>query len=126
MSEAMCATLKKVKPAQQTLISDIDRYFDSKPVNWSQSLIDNIDPEWELKWWEANAFDFPLMAQAVRNYLLVPSAEVGVERVFSGARDVLGLQRHPMNAETMRWLILLKGEYDNNASFEKCDSENKY
>ena len=66
-----------------------------------------------LKWWKANAFDFPLMAQAVRDYLPVPSAEVGVERVFSGARDVLGLRRQSMNAETMRWLVLLKGEYDN-------------
>ncbi len=66
-----------------------------------------------LKWWKANAFDFPLMAQAARDYLPVPSAEVGVERLFSGARDVLGLRRHSMNAETMRWLMLLKGFYDN-------------
>jgi hypothetical protein len=113
MSEAMWRTLKKVQPAQQMLISDVDRYLDSKPVNWSQSLIENGDPEWVLKWWKANAFDFPLMAQAVRDYLPVPSAEVGVERVFSGARDVLGLRRQSMNAETMRWLVLLKGEYDN-------------
>ena len=48
----------------------------------------------------------PLMAQAVRDYLPVPSAEVGIERVFSGGRDVLGLRRQSMSAETMQWLIL--------------------
>jgi len=41
------------------------------------------------------------MAQAARDNLLVPSAEVGVERLFSGAWDVLGLRRHSMNAETI-------------------------
>ena len=52
------------------------------------------------------------MAQAVRDYFPVPSAEVGVERLFSDARDVLGLRRHRMNGETMRRLMLLKGHYD--------------
>ena len=113
MSETMWKTLKRVQPPQQTLISDVDKYMNSKPVNWSHSSIEDGDPEWALKWWKANAFDFPLMAQAARDYLPVPSAEVGVERLFSGARDVLGLRRHSMNAETMRWLVLLKGFYDN-------------
>ena len=83
--------------------------MDSPLVNWSHHLIDDGDPEWVVKWWKANAFNHPLMAQAARDYLSVPSAEVGVERQFSGARDVLGLRRHCMNAETMRWLMLLKG-----------------
>lgn len=56
------------------------------------------------------------MAQAVRDYSPVPSAEVGVERLFSDARDVLGLRRHRMNAETMRRLMLLKGHYDKKSS----------
>ena len=42
----------------------------------------------------------------------VPSAEVGVERLFSNARDVLGIRRHCLNAETFRWLMFLKGQYD--------------
>jgi len=42
----------------------------------------------------------PLIAQAVRDFLPVPSAEVGIERVFSGGRDVLGLWRQSMSAET--------------------------
>ena len=37
----------------------------------------------------------------------VPSVEVGIERVFSGGRDVLGLRKQSMSAETMQWLMLL-------------------
>jgi hypothetical protein len=36
----------------------------------------------------------------------VPSVEVGIERVFSGGRDVLGLRKQSMSAETMQWLML--------------------
>lgn len=111
MSKTLWKTIKKAQPSQGALMSDIDRYMDSPPVNWSHHLINDGDPEWVVKWWKANAFNHPLMAQAARDYLSVPSAEVGVERQFSGARDVLGLRRHCMNAETMRWLMLLKGAY---------------
>jgi hypothetical protein len=50
------------------------------------------------------------MAKAARDYLPIPSAELGIEREFSNARDVLGLRRHRLNAETMRWLMLLRGK----------------
>jgi len=33
---------------------------------------------------------------------------VGIERVFSGGRDVLGLWRQSMSAETMQWLMLMR------------------
>jgi hypothetical protein len=39
----------------------------------------------------------------------MPSAEVGKERLFSNARDILGVERHCTDAETMRWP---KGHYD--------------
>jgi hAT family protein len=111
MSETMWRTLRKVQPSQRTLLSDIDRYLDSPPVSWSHHMIGDADAEWVLKWWRVNAFNFPLMAKAARDYLPIPSAEVGIEREFSNARDMLGLRRHCLNAETMRWLMLLKGQY---------------
>ena len=52
------------------------------------------------------------MARAVRDYFPVPSAEVGVERLFSNPSDVIDIQRHCMDAETLRWLMLLKAYYD--------------
>jgi hypothetical protein len=111
MSEVMWKILQKVQPSRETPISDIDRYMDSPPASWSYHSIEDGDPQWVLKWWRLNSFDYPLMAQAVRDFLPVPAAEVGVEREFSGARDVLGIRRHSMNAETMRWLMLLKRSF---------------
>ena len=58
----------------------------------------------------------PLMAKAAQDYLPILSAEVGIEHEFSNARDVLGLRRHCLNAETMRWLMLLKGQYQKQRS----------
>ena len=112
MPETIWRTLQKVQPPHGTLTSDIDRYLGSQPVNWSHHLIEDGDSGWVLHWWKMNASEFPLMAQAVRDYFPVPSAEVGVERLFSDARNVLGLRRHRMNGETMRRLMLLKGHYD--------------
>ncbi|KAJ5544026.1 hypothetical protein N7494_005305 [Penicillium frequentans] len=108
MSETMWRTLCKVQPSKEASLSDVDEYLDSPPVNWSHHMIGDADAEWVLKWWKANAFNFPLMAKAARDYLSIPSAEVGVEREFSNARNILGLRRHRLNAETMRWLMLLR------------------
>jgi hypothetical protein len=45
--------------------------------------------------------------------MTIPASEVAVERLFSTARDVLGLQRHSMTGETMRFLMLLGAEDKN-------------
>ena len=48
------------------------------------------------------------MAQAARDYLLVPSADVGVERLFSGARDVLSQETlHECRDDLSSYLVLL-------------------
>jgi len=112
MLDTLWKTLRRIQPGNPLVGSDINKYFESPPVGWSHSYAHDGADDWVLKWWKANAFEFPAMARAARDYLLVPSTEVGVERVFSGARDVLGLRRHSMNTETMRWLVLLKSHYD--------------
>ena len=104
--------MRRLQPGAGIQTSDVDRYLDSATVSWSQSCVEDGASDWVLKWWMANAFEFPSMARAARDYLSVPSTEVGVERVFSGARDVLGLRRQSMNADTMRSLVLLKNHYD--------------
>jgi hypothetical protein len=43
-----------------------------------------------------------------RDYLLILGIEVDVKRLFNIARNILGLRRILMSAETLRALILLK------------------
>jgi len=47
------------------------------------------------------------MAAAARDYLPIPASEVAVERLFNMGRDVLGIRRHSMKADTMRMLMLM-------------------
>jgi hAT family C-terminal dimerisation region len=104
----------------EELMSDIDRYFNTDVVKMT-SISSSLDTEvvnrtmsdfsWLCSWWKAHAFEFPRMAAAARDCLAIPAAEVSVERLFSGGRDMLGLRRHSMSAETMRVLVLLKDMY---------------
>ena len=48
------------------------------------------------------------MFAVAHDYLLIPGAEVDIERLFNITRDILGLQRTLMSAETMRALVLVK------------------
>jgi hypothetical protein len=51
------------------------------------------------------------MAAAARDYLAILASEVSVERLFNAGRDVLGVRRYSMKAETMRILMLLDDVY---------------
>ncbi|KAK9475625.1 hypothetical protein V1514DRAFT_320162 [Lipomyces japonicus] len=44
---------------------------------------------------------------AARDYLAIPAAELSIERLFSGGRDLIGVRRYNLNGDTMRKLILL-------------------
>jgi len=48
------------------------------------------------------------MFTIARDYLPIPGAEVDVERLFNVARDILGLRRTSLGADTLRALILVK------------------
>ncbi|KAG4427701.1 hypothetical protein IFR05_016817, partial [Cadophora sp. M221] len=63
-------------------------------------------------WWKASEFQYPLVAKAVRDLQAIPSAEVDIERLFSEGRDVIGIRRMAMDADTMRILRLLKSHFD--------------
>jgi hypothetical protein len=48
------------------------------------------------------------MAKIARRYLSVPASEVGVERLFSRGRDLLGLRRYALQPATIKMLTVLK------------------
>jgi hypothetical protein len=91
---------------------DIDRYLDTPALHWNPQDKSNWDPDWVLKWWDANAFQYPLMAAAARALLAISGSEVDVERLFSGGRDLLGIRRYALKGETMRILTLLKAYFE--------------
>ena len=91
--------------------SDIDRYFEDGIVTVHKIIIKEED--WLFSWWRMHKDEFPRMAAAVRDYLAIPASEVAVERLFSRRRDLLGVRRYSLNAETMRKLMLLRDMYQN-------------
>jgi hypothetical protein len=99
--------LQRLQPRDKPPVSDIDRYFDGARVDAS----DMEDPNWLCDWWRVHRKDFPRMAAAARDYLAIPASEVSVERLFNTGRDVLGVRRYSMKAETMRILMLLDDVY---------------
>jgi len=90
-----------------TVDDDIERYFNTPSVNFVLNEKEN-QTEWILNWWKVHKQEYPLMFQVARDYLPIPGAEVDVERLFNIAREMLGLRRASMAAETLRALILLK------------------
>jgi hypothetical protein len=61
-----------------------------------------------LGWWKAHEEDYPLLAQVAKDILAIPVAEVGVERVFNMAKDVIGDRRHRLAAKTIQQIMILK------------------
>lgn len=83
--------LKKLR-ARDPPLSDIDKYFDTPPI----SVADTTGENWLCNWWKMHKGEYPQMAAAARDYLAIPASEVAVERVFSTARDVLGIRRYSL------------------------------
>jgi hypothetical protein len=70
--------------------------------------------EWchnRLKFIEVRVKDFPRMAAATRGFLAFPAPEVSVDRLFNAARDILGVRRYSMKAESITILRLLDDVY---------------
>ena len=58
------------------------------------------------------------MAKIARRFLSVPASEVGVERLFSRGRDLLGLRRYALQPATIKMLTVLKAFQDNKSWLE--------
>jgi len=61
-----------------------------------------------LEWWKVNAGRFPNLAPMARDILAVQGGSVGVERVFSMARDVIAYRRSRLKSSTIRSSMLVK------------------
>lgn len=61
-----------------------------------------------LVYWKANCHRYPLLALVVRKYFTTPPGSAAVERLFSGAKNVFGLNRHKLKPENMERDLFLK------------------
>jgi len=61
-----------------------------------------------LEWWKVNAGRFLNVARMARDILAVQRGSVGVERVFSLARDVIPYRRSRLKSSTIRSSMLVK------------------
>jgi hypothetical protein len=102
-SDVESRMLRKLQ-ARDSPVSDIDKYFDTPPI----SVTDTTGRNWLCNWWKMHKGEYPRMAAAARDYLAIPASEVAVERVFSTARDVLGIRRHSLKGDTIRMLMLIR------------------
>jgi len=64
------------------------------------------------EWWKVNAGRFPNLAWMARDILAVQWGSVGLERVFSMARDVIPYRRSRLKSSTIRSSMLVKS-YEN-------------
>jgi hAT family C-terminal dimerisation region len=94
---------------QELTKNDIDKYFDSPTVKFTLNEKED-QTEWIYKWYNGNAWEYPLMARIARDYMAIPTSEADVERLFSDGRDILGVRRWAIQGKTLRALTLLKDE----------------
>ena len=64
--------------------------------------------KWNLNWWDTNQREFPLIAAAARDYLVIPLSKVDIKRLFNVGRDILGIRRFAMSTKTLGILIILR------------------
>jgi hypothetical protein len=60
-----------------------------------------------LEYWKRAERSWPILATIARDYLAIPAASVGVERLFNQARDICSYRRHNLKPETVRALMML-------------------
>jgi len=65
-----------------------------------------------LEWWKVNAGRFPNLTRMASDNLAVQGCSVGVERIFSMARDVIPYRRCRLKSSTIRSSMLVKS-YEN-------------
>jgi hAT family protein len=94
-------------------LDEIDQWLSSPPIQEQipKNLTAEEDAQWLFAWWRTNRYRYPRMARIARRYLSIPASKVGVERLFSRGRDLLGLRRYTLYPGTMKMLTILKASY---------------
>jgi hAT family C-terminal dimerisation region len=94
---------------------EIEDWLESAPIQEPvpDYMTAEQDISWLMGWWRMNRFKYPRMAKIARRYLSVPASEVGVERLFSRGRDLLGLRRYALQPATIKMLTVLKAFQSN-------------
>jgi hypothetical protein len=64
-----------------------------------------------LKWCKEHKTRYPLISRVGCDYLVIAATSTFVERIFNGGRDVIGIRRCSLDAESMTDLMLLKSYY---------------
>ena len=96
-------------------VDEVDEWLNSAPIQ--ESVPDRMtaeqDVKWLMAWWRTNRTRYSRMAKIARRYLSVPASEVGVERLFSRGRNLLGLRRYALQPATIKMLTVLKAFQSN-------------
>jgi hypothetical protein len=61
-----------------------------------------------LQYWKVHEHLMPGLAQMAKDVLAIPIAGVGVERIFSVARQVCSYQRNGLDADTIKQLMIVR------------------
>jgi hypothetical protein len=64
-----------------------------------------------LEWWRLNQRRYPTLALMARDILAIPLAGVGVERIFSQARDVITYRRNRLTGQTISDIMVCKSHW---------------
>jgi hypothetical protein len=94
---------------QELIENDINKYFDSPTVKFTLNEKED-QTKWIYKWYNGNAWEYPLMARIARDYIAIPTSEADIEWLFSDGQDILGVWRWALQGKTLRALTLLKDE----------------
>ena len=76
----------------------------SIPIIWPSSNV----PFDILGWWSEHEGAFPHLARVAKDILAIPIAEVGVEREFNIAKDLIGSRRHRLAARKIQQIMVLR------------------
>ncbi|KAF5338577.1 hypothetical protein D9758_016974 [Tetrapyrgos nigripes] len=82
--------------ATETAEEEYARYLGDRTTN-------NVDC---LAFWKTSGKFYPRLAAYARDVLAIPGSSVAVERVLSVGRDLIGLHRHSLSAETSSELMI--------------------